>query len=94
MLTKQGGEVVLDFASATWFGIMGVYVMGWMLEYFGKSSARDRPTTFGWTMFDYTFQTYLTDNHGWVDVVELIVQSNFGYPDFAEPFVAYGKDEL
>lgn len=85
-LKKKRNEVVLNFASATWYGVFGVYIMGELLAYFGSKSAAERLPTFGWTLFDYPFNFYDTDTYGPMNVVQLIIDSN------TEPrYSAYSK---
>ena len=85
-LKKKRNEVVLNFASATWYGVFGVYIMGELLAYFGSKSAAERLPTFGWTLFDYPFNFYHTDTYGPMNVVQLIIDSN------TEPrYSAYSK---
>ncbi len=62
---KVADNVVLNFASGTWFGFFGVYVMkqlSLLLRERGASAA-------GWMLFDYPFGT---------DVVATVIDSNFG----------------
>ncbi|MEM7534330.1 MAG: phosphatidylinositol-specific phospholipase C domain-containing protein, partial [Chloroflexota bacterium] len=75
-LHKKNGEVVWNFASATWCVILGVYIMNKLLNYFGANPAPDRLATFGWTLFDYSFNHYPTDTYGDMNIVELIISSN------------------
>lgn len=91
---KQPGNVVWNFASATWYGILGVYIMGDLLGFFGAQPASNRPVHFGWTLFDYQFEKYNTDNYGWLDIVKLIISSNSGYSSFPNTFNVIGHDEL
>jgi GH18 family chitinase len=92
---KEPNEMVLNFASATWYVIKGVYITDDLLKYFRKKSTQNRLTKFGWTMFDYPFTTNLiigTDN-GSVDIVGLVISSNFNYSGF-EKYVIHEHDEL
>lgn len=91
---KKPDEMVLNFASATWYGVIGVYIMGDLLDYFGKNSAPNRLTKFGWTMFDYSFEKYQTDTYGSVDIVSLVISSNFNYSGFENKFKVIVHDEL
>ena len=61
---KTAENVVLNFASGTWFGVFGVYVMK-QLSLLLRQRGRGR---FGWMLFDYPFGT---------DVVEAVIDSNF-----------------
>lgn len=91
---KQTTPVVLNFASATWYGIIGVYIMGDMLGYFGANSSANRPAKFGWILFDYQFEQYNTDTYGWLDIVRFIISSNRSYSGYENNFKIIGHDEL
>lgn len=91
---KKPNEIVLNFASATWYGVIGVYIMGDLLGYFGQNSAPNRLTKFGWAMFDYEYEKYQTDIYGSLDIVNLIISSNFNYSGFEEKFKVIGHDEM
>ncbi len=87
-------DVVLNFASATWYGVIGVYIMGDLLSFFGAKSAANRPAQFGWTLFDYQFEKYNTDTYGWLDIVQFIIASNRNYSGYENTFNVIGHDEL
>ena len=93
---KNGGNTVLNFASATWYGVFGVYIMGDLLDYFGSQPARGRPARFGWIMFDYAFNKYNTDTYGDLDIVSIVIASNFGYQGYGKRFkvVDDGREDL
>ncbi|MEE8046293.1 MAG: hypothetical protein V3T49_05580, partial [Dehalococcoidia bacterium] len=91
---KLTNEVVLNFASATYFGVIGIYVMGDLLRYFGANPAASRPQKFGWTMFDYSFEQYETDIYDWVDIVKMVISSNFNYTGYEKKFQVIEHDEL
>jgi 1-phosphatidylinositol phosphodiesterase len=61
---KVPENVVLNFASGTWFGCFGVYVMEQLSPLL---RARGR-VPLGWILFDYPF---------WTDVVATVIDSNF-----------------
>jgi hypothetical protein len=72
-LTKKTPEnVVLNFASGTWFGVFGVYVMD-ELSPFLRAQQTGR---FGWILFDYPFGLPRR-SRSHPDVVATIIQSNF-----------------
>ncbi|NEO87920.1 MAG: phosphatidylinositol-specific phospholipase C domain-containing protein [Spirulina sp. SIO3F2] len=81
-------EVRWNFASATWNQIFGVYIMDELLDYFGVQPASDRLQTFGWVLFDYPFTAYHTDKYGAINIVDLIISSNFNprYRGYDETF--------
>lgn len=93
---KRGGQLLLNFASATYLGIGAVYIMGLLLRWFGQLSADERPTRLGWSLFDYETMSYQTDTYGFVNCVEVIVSSNFRYRGYDKLFrvLGDGKDEL
>lgn len=93
---KATGNVVWNFASATWYGVFGVYIGGDLLNYFGVNPAANRLATFGWTLFDYAYKKYNTDTYGPLDIVSLIVASNFQYQGYENTFkvVSDGHGEL
>jgi hypothetical protein len=97
-LQKRSGEVVWNFASATWKGVFGVYIMGDLLNYFGANVASNRLTTFGWTLFDYSLNYYNTNTYGAMNIVQLIISSNSNprYAAYDKKFqvVNDGHDEL
>lgn len=86
---KVPGNVVWNFASAVWYGLFGVYIMGALLGYFGNNVAAARPANFGWILFDYPFNGYKTAKYGQINIVQLIVSSNFHYLDFPDKFWVY-----
>lgn len=91
---KKTKEIVLNYASATWYGVFGVYIMGELLNYFGKSPASARKKTFGWIFFDYEFTKYNTSLYQNIDIVSLIVDSNFGYKQYPAQFSLTDQTEL
>jgi hypothetical protein len=72
-LTKKTPEnVVLNFASGTWFGVFGVYVMDGLSQFLQAC----RPAHFGWILFDYPFGLP-GRSRSQPDVVATIIRSNF-----------------
>jgi hypothetical protein len=67
-----------------------------LLDYFGSKPAASRPATIGWTLFDYAFNKYNTDTCGALDIITIIIASNFGYAGYGHTFkvVEDGHDEL
>ncbi|HEX2253844.1 MAG TPA: hypothetical protein VHQ65_11305, partial [Thermoanaerobaculia bacterium] len=88
---KPSSAVVWNFASATWYGVFGVYIQGDLLSYFGKDEAADRLENFGWTLFDYPFSSYDTTTYGSMNIVSLIISSNFGYLGYEKKFKVLGE---
>ena len=82
---KGDGIVYLNYGSACYLGVMGVYIAKQLVNYFG-GNLEERPTTLGWILMDYEFSSYTTDIYGELDVVNLIIASNFGYHGCSMPF--------
>lgn len=85
-LKKENGMVLWNFASATWYVVYGVYIMPDLLNYFGAQTAGNRLQHFGWTLFDYPFNSYNTNTYSSMNIVSLIIDSNFGYVSYPEKF--------
>ncbi len=83
---KRPGEIVWNFASATWQSIWGVYVMDDLLTSFGAQPASQRPRNLGWILFDFPDSWYPTAEYGSMSVLRLIVDSNFNYQMYPGPF--------
>lgn len=83
--SANDGKVVLNYASACKYGAVGVYIHKKLLAYFGKEKHL-RPSKLGWIMLDYAFDRYKTDVYGSMDIVDIIVASNFGYLGFEHSF--------
>lgn len=83
---KNKFPVLINFASATLFGVAKLLIMKDLLNYFGNLSLQDRPTQFGWIMFDYEFDEYQTNTYGGMTIVDLIIASNFGYEGYENTF--------
>jgi len=66
-----------------------VYIQDSLLNYFGNN----RPTTFGWTMLDYEAQAFKTDKYDSLDVVKVIISSNFQYKEYPEKFKVLHKQD-
>ena len=93
---KAGGMALVNFASATYLKLYGVYIMGGLLRYLGKNAAKLRPQKMGWSLFDYETTSYQTDRYSFVNCLQLVVSSNFGYQGFENAFkvISDGRDEL
>jgi len=74
---KGDGTVVLNYATARkiFMFLKKVYIQDSVLNYFGSN----RPLAFGWTMFDYENREFKTDKYDDLDVVKIIISSNFQY---------------
>ncbi|GAA4299627.1 hypothetical protein [Compostibacter hankyongensis] len=87
---KKEGEVVWNFASATWYLAFKIDINDRVINYFGKTSADKRIRTFGWGLFNYGLTSYNTDKYGALNVVSIIIDSNFGYPNYPNKFKIIG----
>ena len=92
----SAGNAVWNFASATRLKLFGVQIIPDLLNYFGAKPAAQRPAHFGWLLLDYAFNQYTTDTYGALDLVTLIIASNFGYHGYDRTFriVSNGKGDL
>jgi hypothetical protein len=88
------GRLVLNFASATKLGVLGVYIMAGLLDSFGKTPLNRRPVKFGWVMLDYPFNKYATNEYGYIDLVDIIVASNFQYKSYPKVFRVLESSDL
>jgi hypothetical protein len=88
---QRSGESVLNFASATWVG-MGLYIMPDLLNFFGQNAAAQRPSKFGWIMFDYGLDNFDTDIYSKLNIVTMIIASNFGYRGYEKKFKVIEHD--
>ncbi len=70
--------------------LFGVYIMDALLSYWGKSMPQSRERKIGWLMFDYPFQIYNTDRFGYINIIDFIINSNFGYNAYANTFALKG----
>ncbi len=87
------GGVLLNYASATTPILTGVYIMPLFLQFIGNSHASERPLRLGWSMFDYVSTTYSTNEYGQMDVIDIIISSNFQYSEYEKPFKVNGQHE-
>lgn len=86
---KHGdGVVVLNFATGRegLLNLSKVYIQDKLLAYFGAKNAADRPVSLGWVLFDYESWAYKTDVYNKLDIVEVIIASNFGYSEYPAKF--------
>lgn len=89
------GQMLLNFASGVQSVIYGVYIMGQLLEYFGKNDAGGRPARLGWSLFDYISTAYSTNVYGYINILQIIISSNFDYKGYTKSFkVDTGHEEL
>ncbi|MET3135040.1 hypothetical protein AAKU55_005343 [Oxalobacteraceae bacterium GrIS 1.11] len=90
---KTANNVVWNFASATFFKVIGVYVMQNFLREFGYIPGSNRASQLGWILFDFPFEQY-NSTLGYIDVVNFIISSNHEYYGFANTFTLIGHDDL
>lgn len=88
------GQMLLNYASAVQVGLLGVYIMPSLLQYFGNNQSSDRPARLGWSLFDYVSTTYPTNEYGQMNVIDMIISSNFSYKGYEKPFTVYENKGL
>ncbi|HRH48424.1 MAG TPA: hypothetical protein PLP23_06725 [Panacibacter sp.] len=89
------GQMLINFASGVKRIISGVYIMDYILQYFGLKNASSRPALLGWSLFDYITSNYSTSTYGNINVLQMIISSNFGYSKYPDEYtVDTVHDEL
>ncbi len=89
--------IVLNFASATaTCGITGIYVMDAIINYIGDPLSfncipTDQRHRIGWILLDYEDTVYTSPTYGQMDVVAVIIDSNFGLNRYPQPFSVHAK---
>ena len=78
-------DLVINFASAVSAG-MGVYIMESELRKRGADAASNRNAQLGWALFDFPETQFNTNIYGYVDIVDLWIDSNFGYSTYPNQF--------
>lgn len=81
---KNDGKVYLNYASACYEFIRGVYIQDLLIKYFGKKE--NRSERLGWILLDYEFAFFTTDVYGNLDIVSIIIASNFNYDGCSDEF--------
>jgi hypothetical protein len=81
---KGDGTVVLNYATARkgFMFLNKVYIQDSVLNYLGSN----KPASMGWTMFDYENREFKTTKYDDLDVVKVIISSNFQYKEYPEKF--------
>jgi 1-phosphatidylinositol phosphodiesterase len=82
---KSDGMVVLNFASCA--SLLGSNINSLLISHFGETSSADRRKKLGWTLFDLAFDTSKTNTYGNLNIVELIIDSNFNYRQYPNKFL-------
>ena len=90
---KGDGMVVLNYSTARqgFKFLYKVYIQDSILNYFGRMPVVMRPANFGWLMLDYESFTYPSDKYGNMNLLNLIIASNFGYEGYTDKFKVSGK---
>lgn len=87
ILEKKRHALVLNYASATWYFLKGVYILDSVMNWFGKKGVTERPKNIGWILMDYEDRPFvMTPGKENVTMVDLIIASNFNYIDFEDKF--------
>ena len=92
---KEDGIAVLNYASACKLGIVGVYFTEKLVEYWLKDNAADRKSKLGWLFMDYEMEQVDTLKYGKISVVDIFIDSNFGYSRYcykSEPEEKYSEE--
>ena len=89
---KGDGKILLNYTTARrgFFYLYKVYIQDSVLNYLGNTDAPTRPTNLGWLMLDYDSWTYPTDTYGDINLLKVIISSNFGYADYPKKFKVSG----
>ncbi|HLJ65482.1 MAG TPA: hypothetical protein VKT70_15320 [Stellaceae bacterium] len=87
-------DMVYNFASATLYKVMKVYIMGFIAEFLGQSSKNARVQQLGWSLFDYEFTQYQSSPYGSLNVVDLFIASNFGWVGYENSFTVNNSDRI
>lgn len=95
------GTLLLNFASATYMKLTGIYIQGLLLKHFGSTNYSLRANKLGWSFFDYENDKFqyldsVSGKIGGINIVDLIVDSNFNYQHFPNKFWVKpnGRSEL
>lgn len=80
-------DMVLNFASATYLKLTKIMINGKVISYFGREPANKRKTRLGWSLFDFVSTTYPTLPYGDLDVIDLLISSNFSWSKYPQPFI-------
>lgn len=89
---KTDGCAILNFASACKWGIMGVYYTKKLLEYWLQKKAAERQKKMGWLLMDYEMEQVETVVYDKISVVDIYIDSNFGYRSYCYKSELGAKD--
>ena len=90
---RDDGVVVLNFATGRegLLNLSKVYIQDKLLAYFGAKTAAERTVSLGWILFDYESWAYKTDVYTNLDIVKVIIASNFNYSEYPAKFRVLAK---
>jgi hypothetical protein len=91
MKQRKNGQMLLNFASATYSAVTGVYIWETVLRSLGTQSANIRPNPWGWSLWDYETGKCYTPQYGPITCVPMIVDANFNCRTFRAPFTVREK---
>ncbi|MGV1769172.1 hypothetical protein ACQZ6B_03250 [Agrobacterium vitis] len=80
--------LLLNYASATYFGVTGIYIMQDVLNFLGDPTLARDNMRLGWSLFDYEETAYPLSTGGRANVVQLFIASNAQYWNYPRPFRA------
>ncbi|MDR1904418.1 MAG: hypothetical protein LBQ88_19305 [Treponema sp.] len=84
---KKDGMVIFNFASATYFFIIGVSIQKLFLGELGKNNGESRQKNLGWLLFDRVVADVCkTDLYQYINIVDFIIDSNFCYKKYSASF--------
>ncbi|MVA17488.1 hypothetical protein GOZ94_00830 [Agrobacterium vitis] len=81
-------RLLLNYASATYFGVTGIYIMQDVLNFLGDAALAPDNMRLGWSLFDYEETAYPLSTGGRANVVQLFIASNAHYWNYPRPFRA------
>jgi hypothetical protein len=81
-----GSDLLINFASATTWGGGGLYIHRVFLAWLGQYHIDARPRYLGWALWDYETLSVRTDTYGYLNPVQVLIDSNFGYRQYSQPF--------
>jgi hypothetical protein len=93
---KGDGMVLINFASAYYKYIFDKFrfdlnIKDFFIDYLGSTIFPERPTKLGWCLFDFVTTSYQLNTGGFINCIQLIVDSNFGYKNYNYYFQVIGN---
>lgn len=76
---KTDGCAILNYASACRLGVIGVYFPNQLMKYWLQTDADKRQKKMGWLLMDYETELVETVVYGKISLVDIYIDSNFGY---------------